>query len=186
VTYKQFADYTRQSSRRQSGDVDKMDDEELYRRYGIYRENYTRRQMALFFDSHKDEAWFRAKYHPKDSLEQKSEIAKDKAGHLKKFIGDLETGVFEDICYDQKPGSSSVTKHEKMPDISSTDNVEAEEKNAELADVDTDDVLKDNTSKSENKCSNQTSLIEDTSPSFSLFIKNVPLNAKRSDFLQVN
>jgi len=51
VTFKYFSDYYHQKEKN-------MDDEELSRRYTIYKENFTHKQSQKFFEAHKDEEWY--------------------------------------------------------------------------------------------------------------------------------
>jgi hypothetical protein len=52
VSFRQFADWTRHTSRKL------IEDEEMSRRYQAYRENAQSKQLRAFFDEHREHEWY--------------------------------------------------------------------------------------------------------------------------------
>ena len=55
VSSSQFADYLRRGNRSRA---ESMGEDELERRYEVYRDNFTRKQNDKFFQKHKDDEWY--------------------------------------------------------------------------------------------------------------------------------
>ena len=53
---------------------DQISDEEAIRKYAEYKLEFKRQQLNEFFVTHKEEEWFRQKYHPEDSVKRKAEL----------------------------------------------------------------------------------------------------------------
>merc|ERR1712173_208318 len=53
---------------------DQISDEEAIRKYAEYKLEFKRQQLNEFFVTHKEEEWFRQKYHPEDSVKRKEEL----------------------------------------------------------------------------------------------------------------
>merc|ERR1712013_364672 len=51
-----------------------ISDEEAIRKYAEYKPEFKRQQLNEFFVTHKEEEWFRQKYHPEDSVKRKAEL----------------------------------------------------------------------------------------------------------------
>merc|ERR1712013_198340 len=51
-----------------------ISDEEAIRKYAEYKLEFKRQQLNEFFVTHKEEEWFRQKYHPEDSVKRKAEL----------------------------------------------------------------------------------------------------------------
>merc|ERR1712037_991754 len=51
-----------------------ISDEEAIRKYAEYKLEFKRQQIGEFFVTHKEEEWFRQKYHPEDSVKRKAEL----------------------------------------------------------------------------------------------------------------
>eukprot|EP00795_Rhopilema_esculentum_P008248 gene8248-14194_t len=77
-----------------------IDEMEAVRRFQEYKTEFKRTQLSDFFVTHKDEEWFKNKYHPIDSKNQ----AKEKRNAVKKrlqiFLDMLESGQMGDITLD--------------------------------------------------------------------------------------
>jgi hypothetical protein len=52
---------------------DSLSDEEAVAKYNDYKLDYKRQECEKFFHAHKDEEWFRLKYHPEESKERTEE-----------------------------------------------------------------------------------------------------------------
>merc|ERR1712111_35836 len=52
---------------------DTISDEDAIKKYADYKLEFKRQQLNEFFVSHKDEEWFKLKYHPEDSVKRKEE-----------------------------------------------------------------------------------------------------------------
>ncbi|KAH8277676.1 hypothetical protein KR018_003472 [Drosophila ironensis] len=70
-----------------------ISDSEVMRKYTEYKTDFKRQQLNEFFVAHKDEEWFKNKYHPEDSLRRSAE----QRGFLKRrtdvFVELLENGT---------------------------------------------------------------------------------------------
>nr|CAG4643132.1 EOG090X04A7 [Ilyocryptus agilis] len=52
---------------------DSISDEEAVKKYAEYKLEFRRQQLNEFFTSHKDEEWFKLKYHPEENQKRKNE-----------------------------------------------------------------------------------------------------------------
>ncbi|XP_071440682.1 serrate RNA effector molecule homolog isoform X2 [Hetaerina americana] len=79
---------------------DNITDEEAIRKYNEYKMEFRRQQLNEFFVAHKEEEWFKIKYHPEDSVKRKDE----QMGALKKRVGIflefLESGRLGSVTVD--------------------------------------------------------------------------------------
>merc|ERR1711915_765479 len=53
---------------------DQISDEEAIKKYAEYKLEFKRQQLNEFFVTHKEEEWFKQKYHPEDSVKRKAEL----------------------------------------------------------------------------------------------------------------
>merc|ERR1719422_1015640 len=53
---------------------DQISDEEAIKKYAEYKLEFKRQQLNEFFVTHKEEEWFKQKYHPDDSVKRKGEL----------------------------------------------------------------------------------------------------------------
>jgi alkylated DNA repair dioxygenase AlkB len=53
---------------------DSISDEEGIKKYAEYKLEFKRQQLNEFFVTHKEEEWFKQKYHPDDSTQRKDEL----------------------------------------------------------------------------------------------------------------
>uniref|UniRef100_A0A914E8E8 SERRATE/Ars2 N-terminal domain-containing protein n=1 Tax=Acrobeloides nanus TaxID=290746 RepID=A0A914E8E8_9BILA len=72
---------------------DSISDDEAITKYNEYKVEFKRQQIQKFFDVHKDEEWFRLKYHPEEMKARKDE----QQAFLQKLVIKLEGGTEEDI-----------------------------------------------------------------------------------------
>jgi len=54
---------------------DNIDDEEAIKEYAAYKLKFKTEQLSKFFADHKDEEWFRSRYHPDEYAKRQQEIA---------------------------------------------------------------------------------------------------------------
>ncbi|OUM64059.1 hypothetical protein PIROE2DRAFT_60926 [Piromyces sp. E2] len=158
VTFKYFSDYYHQKEKN-------MDDEELSRRYTIYKENFTHKQSQKFFEAHKDEEWFKDKYHPTESLVYREELNKRKEKMYTEFIEKLNQGEYDNVNFDETEKTTETTE----------DGTEKKEdnENGDTMDTDVDDEEKKNINEGEATKSNR------------LFIKSIPPNVKRKELIDM-
>ncbi|MFH4979600.1 hypothetical protein AB6A40_006309 [Gnathostoma spinigerum] len=70
---------------------DAITDEEAISKYSEYKMEFKRQELQKFFSTHKDEEWFRLKYHPDDSARRKNEQKENIRKRLE---------IFESMCND--------------------------------------------------------------------------------------
>jgi len=159
VTFKYFSDYYHQKEKN-------MSDEELSRRYTIYKENFTHKQSQKFFEAHKDEEWFKDKYHPTESLVYREELNKRKEKMYSEFVEKLRQGEYDNVNFDETEKSSETAENEG-------EKKEDNETNGDNMDTDGDDEEKKNINEAEATKSNR------------LFIKSIPPNVKRKELIKM-
>jgi len=160
VTFKYFSDYYHQKEKN-------MDDEELSRRYTIYKENFTHKQSQNFFEAHKNEEWFKDKYHPVESLVYREELIKRKQKMYGEFIEKLRQGEYDNVNFDE-------TEKKEASEEANTEKKDENETNNENMETDAEDEEKKNINETEASKSNR------------LFIKSIPPNVKRKELIDVN
>ncbi|CAI4228643.1 unnamed protein product [Auanema sp. JU1783] len=81
---------------------DDITDEQAVAKYNDYKVEFSRKILQKFFNAHKDEEWFRQKYHP-------DEVAKISASHIESvkkrldIFEDLRSkGAFDNVTLDQE------------------------------------------------------------------------------------
>ncbi|XP_014677662.1 PREDICTED: serrate RNA effector molecule homolog [Priapulus caudatus] len=79
---------------------DDVDDEIAVQRYKDYKIEHRRQQLSEFFVAHKDEEWFKVKYHPEDSTRRQEEVFAGVRNRLQAFMYLLETKWLESIMLD--------------------------------------------------------------------------------------
>ncbi|ORX91462.1 hypothetical protein K493DRAFT_286786 [Basidiobolus meristosporus CBS 931.73] len=102
-------------------------EDELERRYAIYKENFNVRQLNNFFEQHKNSDWFRERYHPKLSLERKNEIKQLKKKLYEQFVDDLNSGKYDDINLDDSRNTDATkgTEHKSDEKLESEESSES-------------------------------------------------------------
>ncbi|BFG05592.1 serrate RNA effector molecule homolog [Drosophila madeirensis] len=77
-----------------------ISDSEVMRKYTEYKTDFKRQQLNEFFVAHKDEEWFKNKYHPEDSVNRSEE----QRGFLRRrtdvFVELLENGTIGSVKVD--------------------------------------------------------------------------------------
>ncbi|KAI8603483.1 hypothetical protein EDD21DRAFT_30538 [Dissophora ornata] len=116
ISFKQYCEHLRNLDRA-SHRYKRYTDEELQTRYGTYKEEFTAKQYASFFDAHKAEAWFQEKYHPDFSKTRAEEARTLRKARYGKFIEDLAAGKYDNTTCDEalakKASAAAGAKAEK-------------------------------------------------------------------------
>ncbi|KAI9099434.1 arsenite-resistance protein 2-domain-containing protein [Phlyctochytrium arcticum] len=158
-----FAEWARQDHRKKHGRSSHMTNDEIDRRYEIYKENFSAKQLQKFFDTEKNNEWFKEKYHPVYSRTLKEEVNKRRHELLAKFVVDLDEGKHDDVSYDAPANSTNEETTES-------------------------DGKKDETQepKDETKMEETTQTVSgNEEPIHALFIKTVPPTIKRSKIVEM-
>ncbi|XP_028322276.1 serrate RNA effector molecule homolog [Gouania willdenowi] len=79
---------------------DSVDETEAVKRYNEYKVDFRRQQMQDFFLAHKDEEWFRSKYHPDEASRLRAEAQSALHTRLNVFLFLMENGWFDNISLD--------------------------------------------------------------------------------------
>nr|XP_020655414.1 serrate RNA effector molecule homolog isoform X2 [Pogona vitticeps] len=79
---------------------DSVDETEAVKRYNDYKLDFRRQQMQDFFLAHKDEEWFRSKYHPDEAGRRKQESHNALQNRLNVFLYLMDNGWFENLQLD--------------------------------------------------------------------------------------
>ncbi|XP_023313188.1 serrate RNA effector molecule homolog isoform X2 [Anoplophora glabripennis] len=79
---------------------DNISDSEAIEKYNDYKLEFQRQQLNEFFVAHKDDEWFRLKYHPEDSVRRKDEQAAALKKRVEVFLDLLRNGKIGNISVD--------------------------------------------------------------------------------------
>ncbi|XP_025163712.1 serrate RNA effector molecule homolog isoform X3 [Harpegnathos saltator] len=79
---------------------DTITDEEAIKRYNEYKSEFRRQQMNEFFVAHKDEEWFKIKYHPEESVKRKDEQVSALKKRVEVFLEMLKLGEIDKVSVD--------------------------------------------------------------------------------------
>ncbi|XP_037827045.1 serrate RNA effector molecule homolog isoform X1 [Lucilia sericata] len=79
---------------------DGISDTEVLRKYNEYKLEFKRQQLNEFFVAHKDEEWFKNKYHPVDSVKRKEEQLNFLKRRVEVFDDLLKSGMIEKVSVD--------------------------------------------------------------------------------------
>ncbi|XP_056140513.1 serrate RNA effector molecule homolog isoform X2 [Lampris incognitus] len=79
---------------------DSVEETEAVKRYNEYKVDFRRQQMQDFFLAHKDEEWFRSKYHPDEVNRLKAEAHGALHNRLNVFMFLIENGWFNNVSLD--------------------------------------------------------------------------------------
>uniref|UniRef100_A0A3Q3FND5 Serrate RNA effector molecule homolog (Arabidopsis) n=1 Tax=Labrus bergylta TaxID=56723 RepID=A0A3Q3FND5_9LABR len=79
---------------------DSVDETEAVKRYNEYKIDFRRQQMQDFFLAHKDEEWFRSKYHPDEASRLKAEAQSALHNRLNVFMFLIENSWFDNVSLD--------------------------------------------------------------------------------------
>uniref|UniRef100_A0A1B6EMZ7 Serrate RNA effector molecule homolog n=2 Tax=Proconiini TaxID=565685 RepID=A0A1B6EMZ7_9HEMI len=79
---------------------DNISDEEAIRKYNEYKLEFRRQQLNEFFVAHKEEEWFKLKYHPEESIKRKEEQSDALKRRVEVFMEFLENGRLDKVTVD--------------------------------------------------------------------------------------
>ncbi|XP_046384393.1 serrate RNA effector molecule homolog isoform X2 [Ischnura elegans] len=79
---------------------DNITDEDAIRKYNEYKMEFRRQQLNEFFVAHKEEEWFKIKYHPEDSVKRKDEQMAALKKRVAIFLEFLESGRLGSVTVD--------------------------------------------------------------------------------------
>ena len=79
---------------------DQISDEDAIKKYAEYKLEFKRQQLNEFFVTHKEEEWFKQKYHPDESVKRKDELRNFLKRRVEVFQEFLESGKIEDLPMD--------------------------------------------------------------------------------------
>ncbi|XP_055857841.1 serrate RNA effector molecule homolog [Episyrphus balteatus] len=79
---------------------DGISDSDVLRKYGEYKLDFKRQQLNEFFVTHKDEEWFKNKYHPTESIKRKLEQRSFLKRRAAVFYELLENGTVSKVTLD--------------------------------------------------------------------------------------
>ncbi|AWP00203.1 putative serrate RNA effector molecule -like [Scophthalmus maximus] len=79
---------------------DSVDETEAVKRYNEYKIDFRRQQMQDFFLAHKDEEWFRSKYHPDEASRLKAAAQSALHNRLNVFTFLMENAWFDNVSLD--------------------------------------------------------------------------------------
>lgn len=79
---------------------DSVDETESVKRYNQYKLDFRRQQLQDFFLQHKDQEWFRSKYHPDDITARKAESLAALKTRLSVFLFLLDNNWLDNVSLD--------------------------------------------------------------------------------------
>lgn len=79
---------------------DSVDETEAVKRYNQYKLDFRRQQLQDFFLLHKDQEWFRSKYHPDDITTRRAESLSALKTRLGVFLFLLENHWLDEVSLD--------------------------------------------------------------------------------------
>jgi hypothetical protein len=79
---------------------DQISDQDALSKYADYKKEFKRQQLNEFFVAHREEEWFRNKYHPDDSTKRKEEQFHNLKTRVSTFVEFMETGRFQGVTLD--------------------------------------------------------------------------------------
>uniref|UniRef100_A0A8C2CEF6 Serrate RNA effector molecule homolog (Arabidopsis) n=1 Tax=Cyprinus carpio TaxID=7962 RepID=A0A8C2CEF6_CYPCA len=79
---------------------DSVDETESVKRYNEYKIDFRRQQMQDFFLAHKEEEWFRTKYHPDEAGRRKAEAHSALQNRLNVYMYLMDNNLFESVSLD--------------------------------------------------------------------------------------
>ncbi|CAG9818764.1 unnamed protein product [Phaedon cochleariae] len=79
---------------------DNISDSEAIEKYNDYKLEFQRQQLNEFFVAHKDDEWFRMKYHPEESVKRKNEQTAALKRRVEVFVELLKSGKIDNVSVD--------------------------------------------------------------------------------------
>jgi len=77
-----------------------IDHIEATTKYNNYKSEFRKKQLTEFFNAHKEEEWFRLKYHPEDSIKRKKKLRDFLIARRECFIDLLRSGQIDLLSLD--------------------------------------------------------------------------------------
>lgn len=74
-----------------------LSDEEAITKYTAYKMEFMRQECERYFQAHKDEEWFRQKYHPEEGKQRREEQRQNLQKRLQVFMELIDGGSFKGI-----------------------------------------------------------------------------------------
>uniref|UniRef100_A0A4W6FVP3 Serrate, RNA effector molecule n=1 Tax=Lates calcarifer TaxID=8187 RepID=A0A4W6FVP3_LATCA len=87
---------------------DSVDETEAVKRYNQYKLDFRRQQLQDFFLQHKDQEWFRSKYHPDDITARKAESLSALKTRLSVFLFLLDNNWLDNVSLDMDHGPAII------------------------------------------------------------------------------
>ncbi|CAB3374785.1 Hypothetical predicted protein [Cloeon dipterum] len=87
---------------------DNISDEEAIQKFNEYKLEFKRQQLNDFFVNHKDEEWFKIKYHPEESVKRKDELQSALNNRVKVFLDCLDKDWFAKVSVDSEQSEQLV------------------------------------------------------------------------------
>lgn len=81
---------------------DSVDETESVKRYNQYKLDFRRQQLQDFFLQHKDQEWFRSKYHPDDITARRAESLAALKTRLGVFLFLLDNNWLDNVSLDME------------------------------------------------------------------------------------
>nr|XP_023017860.1 serrate RNA effector molecule homolog isoform X2 [Leptinotarsa decemlineata] len=79
---------------------DNISDSEAIEKYNDYKLEFQRQQLNEFFVAHKDDEWFRLKYHPEEAVNRKAEQKAALKRRVEVFLDLLKAGKIDGVTVD--------------------------------------------------------------------------------------
>ncbi|KAK3089966.1 hypothetical protein FSP39_008080 [Pinctada imbricata] len=79
---------------------DNISDQDAIKKYNEYKEEFKRQQINEFFLAHKEEEWFKTKYHPEECSKRQEEVTAALQKRCNVFLGLLESDRIEYVSVD--------------------------------------------------------------------------------------
>uniref|UniRef100_UPI0009B45916 serrate RNA effector molecule homolog n=1 Tax=Monopterus albus TaxID=43700 RepID=UPI0009B45916 len=87
---------------------DSVDETEAVKRYNQYKLDFRRQQLQDFFLQHKEQEWFRSKYHPDDITARKAESLAALKTRLSVFLFLLDNNWLDNVSLDMDHGPAII------------------------------------------------------------------------------
>ncbi|XP_054156484.1 serrate RNA effector molecule homolog [Oppia nitens] len=87
---------------------DGIDDQIAVKKYNEYKLDFKKRQILEFFNAHKDEEWFRSKYHPEEFEKRKQEQSAALKKRLDVFLDLLANNWIDSVSIDVEKASQII------------------------------------------------------------------------------
>lgn len=87
---------------------DNMDETESVKRYNQYKLDFRRQQLQDFFLQHKEQEWFRSKFHPDNMAAKRAESLTALQTRLRVFLFLLDNSWLDDVLLDMEHAPSII------------------------------------------------------------------------------